>query len=442
MRGETAVAIAASVRAGDRTAVEATRAALDAIAATDSDVGAFRVVRREAALAEAAAVDSRTDRYALPLAGVPVAIKDNVDVAGERILDGVSGAAAAGIAPSSGDHPVVRRLRAAGAVVVGLTRVPELCLWGTTDDSDVITRSPARPGRTAGGSSGGSGAAVSAGHVPLAHGNDGMGSLRVPGAACSLVAIKPGTGVVPAQLGANNWFTMAENGPMAATVADAALGLAVMADRPELADLGDAAGLRIGLGLNRPTPATFARPGVLAAVRAAAAQLSAHGLSVADFRVPYPADPSVVLARWFAVAAVDADDLAARGVDLRALQPRTRRHVAIGRVALRRGWVRPADAAALRSRVERAFADARIDILVTPTLTSEPIAARRYSARSWVANVVPNVAYAPYPSMWNVLGWPAMTVPFRGVGVQLVARPGGEADLLAVGALLERTARS
>ncbi|MDF0530922.1 amidase family protein [Tsukamurella sp. 8F] len=436
----TATSIAAAVRAGDRTATSTTLDALERIASTDPDVGAFRVVRRAAALDEAAAVDARPDRYALPLAGVPIAVKDNVDVAGERISDGLSDAAGAGIGLSEQDHPVVRRLRAAGAIVVGLTRVPELCLWGATDGPDAITRNPARPGRTPGGSSGGSGAAVAAGHVPLAHGNDGLGSLRIPAAACSLVAIKPGTGVVPAQLGPTNWLGMAENGPLATTVADAALGLSVMADRPELAELGDPAGLRIGLGLNRPIPTTVAAASVVGAVRAAAAQLSAHGLPVADVRVPYPANPVPLLARWVAAAAGDADDLIARGADPALLQPRSRRHIALGRVAARRGWVRPGPVADLRSRAERFFADARIDVLVTPTLARGPLPDHRYSARPWLANVLPNVACAPYPGLWNLLGWPAATVPFRGTGVQLVSRPGGEADLLAVAAVLEAAA--
>jgi amidase len=439
----TATAIAERVRAGDLTAVDATSAALRRIGARDGAVRAFRVVRSAAALAEAAAVDARSDRYSLPLAGVPVAIKDNVSVSGERILDGVSEACGAGLPISETDHPVVKRLRAAGAVVVGLTRVPEACLWGETSDRDGVTANPARPGRTAGGSSGGSAAAVAAGMVPLAHGNDGLGSLRGPGAACGLVSIKPGRGVVPARLGPSDWFGMAENGPLTTTVTDTALGLSVLAGRPELAVVSDGAGLRVALGLNRPMLTTVTAAPMAASARAAAAQLAAFGHPVAQVRVPYPADPSILVLRWFGAAAVDVDDLIARGADPRLLQPRTRRHAALGRAALARGLLRPAPVARLASEFERFFAGSGVpggagfDVLITPTLARAPMRARRYARLPWAVSAIGSSAYAPFPPLWNLLGWPAMTVPFRGEGVQLVARPGGESDLLALAAKLE-----
>lgn len=431
----TAAATADGVREGRHTAVETTREALARIG--DDEVNGWRVLRPAEALAEAAAVDARPDRYALPLAGVPIAIKDNVAVSGHRILDGVSAECGAGLPVERSDHPVVKRLRAAGAVVVGLTRVPELCLWAMTDDAEAVVANPHRPGRTPGGSSGGSAAVVAAGHVALAHGNDGLGSLRGPAAAAGIVTIKPGRGVVPAELGPTNWFGMAENGPMTRTVGDAALGLSVMAGRPELAQIGEGAGLRIGLGLNRPTPATVTSRTIAAAVRDATAVLTAREHSVHEVRVPYPVSPLPLLARWVAAAATDADDIVARGATAALLQARTRRHAALGRVVTARGLVRPADAAAIESELERFFANERIDVLVTPTLARRPAQARRYSALPWVASAAASLNYAPYPSLWNLLGWPAMSVPFRGEGVQLIARPGGEADLLAVAAKLE-----
>src|SRR3712207_5193869 len=192
--GLPAVEIAALVRSGEVTAVDVVRAHLDHIDAVDARVGAFRVVRREEALAEAHAIDTALARFSLPLAGVPIAIKDNVAVAGEICTDG-SPACPRG--PEVKDHAVVARLRRAGAVVVGITRVPELCLYGATDGPGTVTRNPWDTARSAAGSSGGSAAAVASGGVPLAHGNDGMGSLRLPAAACGLVTLKPGTGVVP-----------------------------------------------------------------------------------------------------------------------------------------------------------------------------------------------------------------------------------------------------
>ncbi|KXO99605.1 amidase [Tsukamurella pseudospumae] len=432
----TAAATAERVRSGQLTAVAATREALARIG--DDAVHGWRVLRSEEALAEAAAVDARADRYSLPLAGVPIAIKDNVAVSGYRTLDGVSEACGAGLPIEQVDHPVVKRLRAAGAVVVGLTRVPELCLWAMTDDPDAVVGNPHRPGRTAGGSSGGSAAAVASGHVALAHGDDGLGSLRGPAAACGIVTIRPGRGVVPGQPGEVKWFGMAENGPLARTVGDAALGLSVMAGRPELAEVGDGAGLRIGLGLNRTSPTTITSKGILGAVRAAAGELAAHGHSVREVRVPYPTVPTALLARWFGAAAQDVDQIVSRGADPALLQPRTRRHAAIGRVVLNRGMVRPADAAKLESELVRFFANERVDVLVTPTLSQRPVRARRYHELPWAASVIASLSYATYPGLWNLLGWPAMTVPFQGEGVQLIARPGGEADLLALAAKIEQ----
>ena len=126
----TASEVADKVRSGRRTAVETVAESLARIRMYDDDVAAFQVVRGERALAEAAAVDARTDRATLPLAGVPIAIKDNVPVAGEPMR---VGSAATDGAPQAADHPVVERIRAAGGVVVGLTRVPELCVFGATD---------------------------------------------------------------------------------------------------------------------------------------------------------------------------------------------------------------------------------------------------------------------------------------------------------------------
>lgn len=432
----TAAATAERVRSGRLTAVDATRQALARIG-DDAAVHGWRVLRPEQALAEAAAVDARSDRYSLPLAGVPIAIKDNVAVSGHRTLDGVSEACGAGLPIEQADHPVVKRLRAAGAVVVGLTRVPELCLWAMTDDAREVVGNPHRPGRTAGGSSGGSAAVVAAGHVALAHGNDGLGSLRGPAACTGIVAIKPGRGVVPAQLGPTNWFGMSENGPMTRTVEDAALGLSVLAGRPELATVGDGAGLRVGLGLNRPTALTFTSRAITRAVRGAANRLAESGHAVRDVKVPYPASPLPLLARWAAAAATDADDIVARGANPLLLQGRTRRHAALGRAVARRGLVRPADAARLESALERFFAAEGVDVLVTPALARRPAPARRYAELPWAASAIPSLAYAPYPPLWNLVGWPAMTVPFRGEGVQLVARPGGEADLLALAAKIE-----
>ena len=190
--GRTAAEIAADVRADRARAVEVVGEHLDRIGEADSSLGAFQLVRGQAALAEAAVVDARPDRPGLALAGVPVAVKDNIAGQGRADAGGQPGQPG-GV--QACDHPVVARLRAAGAVVVGVTRMPELALWPFTDGAFGMARNPWDVSRTCGGSSGGSAAAVAAALVPLAHGNDALGSIRGPAAACGLVAVKPGFGL-------------------------------------------------------------------------------------------------------------------------------------------------------------------------------------------------------------------------------------------------------
>ena len=441
----TASETVAAVRAGSTSAVAETRAALDRIAALDPSLGAFQVVRADAALAEAAAVDARVAAgEELLLAGVPIALIDNVPVAGEPMREG---SAATSSAPRPADHEVVARLRAAGAVVVGITRVPELCVFGTTDSVYGTTRNPHNPERTSGGSSGGSAAAVASGMVAVAHAADGMGSIRIPAANCGLVGIKPGAGLVPADMGAHSWFGMSENGPLATTAADAALVLAVMAGRPALArpSLPDRP-LRVGLATGIPTPLARLDPTGKAAADRTAAALRSLGHEVVDLAIPYPADPVPVLARWFAGA---ADDAAHEGLALRDLEPRVRAHARAGRLLRRLGALRPGPVERLRARVEAATAD--VDVILTPGLAQPGPVAEGWHRRGWIANLRANIGYAPYAALWNLLGWPAAVVPAGWhdaarvpLAVQLVAHPAqdgaGEALLLALAAQLEQAA--
>jgi len=242
--GQTAVALAGLVRSRRVSPVDIVQAHLERVAAFDDRVGAFQVVQATRALAEAESLAARGDLAELPFAGVPVAVKDNVPVAGEPMRNGSS---ATPTGPCETDHEVVRRLRAAGAIILGKTRVPELCAWGTTDSAFGITRNPWNLRRTAGGSSGGSAAAVAAAMLPVALGNDALGSIRIPAACCGLIGIKPGSGVVPSGVGANGWFGMSENGPLATTVGDTALMLSVLAGRRDLATPVEPRRLRVAL---------------------------------------------------------------------------------------------------------------------------------------------------------------------------------------------------
>jgi amidase len=366
---------------------------------------------------------------------VPLAIKDNVAVAGEPMRDGSTGSDPT---PQTTDHEIVRRLRNAGAVVVALTRVPELCVYGATDSAFGITRNPWDLDRTPGGSSGGAAAAVAAGAVPIAHGNDGMGSIRIPSACCGLVGLKPGRGVVPSEVGNQSWFGMAENGPIATTVADAALMLSVLADRPELAEVRPPGQLRIAVATGAPLPLLPVDKHWRAAAEQTGDLLRGAGHRVSATPPPYgqACMPSATV-RWFAGTEMDARLLADRS----ALGTAVRRHAAAGRLVLRLGLPREKGRERWQQRARRFFEDH--DLLVTPALAQPPIRAAAWSRRGWLANVLVNSRFAPFAAPWNLAGWPAMVVPTgldpRGlpVAVQLVAPPGNEARLLSVAAQLE-----
>jgi amidase len=435
--GLPATELAALVRSGRVTAVEVVRAHLAHLDEVEPRVGAFRVVRREAALAEAHAVDTALTRFAMPLAGVPVAVKDNVAVAGELCTDGV--AARTG-PPETRDHEVVTRLRRAGAVVVGITRVPELCLYGATDGPGTVSRNPWDTARSPAGSSGGSAAAVASGAVPLAHGNDGMGSLRLPAAACGLVTLKPGRGVVPGGIGADDWSGMAVNGALATTVADLAVAHAVLAGDEPAPPEAPGRPLRIAVSTRSPVPGARADGPARAAVDAVVAALTAAGHTVVRRDPPItPGAAGGALARWMAGA---ADDAARLGVPLADLQPRSRTHARIGRAVRAAGLVRPATAERFRERMTAFFAGA--DLLLTPVTTGPPLPARPWHERSFLVNVAANAHWAPWTAAWNLAGLPALVLPAgtrptgQPLAVQLVGPPGAERRLLWVAGELER----
>jgi amidase len=446
------------VRRGDTSATAVVADHLDQIRSYDKIIGAFREVRAPAAVTEAEIVDELPELSNLPLAGVPIAIKENVPVTG---LPTWYGSAAVRQPVATGDHEVVRRLRGAGAIVVGTTRMPELGVWALTDDCSEegpldrglrsappaggrsgITRNPWRTDRTPGGSSGGSAAAVAAGLVPIAHGNDGFGSVRIPAACCGLVGIKPGRGVVPADVGAG-WYGMVENGILATGVEDAAIGFAVIAGRTP-APLAEPGRLRFAVSLRSPAAGIRADAGARLALASTVRELVGLGHSAVRADPSYPLWlQSRGIATWFGGVYEDATAL---DVDLAALQPRTRRHAALGERAVRHGLVRAEDRESWRENVIAWLADGRYDVLVTPALAGPPPVAAAWSKRSWTANMVACARFAPYAAPWNLAGLPAMVVP-AGVrpdglpaAVQLVGRPGTELDLLAVARQLERVA--
>ncbi|MFJ6551314.1 amidase [Streptomyces luteogriseus] len=430
--GRTAAEISAAVREKRVTPREVVAEHLARIERLDGRVGAFRTVRAEAALAEADAVAARGDFAELPLAGVPVAVKDNLAVRGEsrRI-----GSAATPDTPAPRDHVTVARLRAAGAVVVGLTNVPELCVFGTTDGVLGIARNPWDPTRSAGGSSGGSAAAVAAGMVPIALGNDGMGSLRIPAANCGLVTIKPEQGVVPTGDGDSTWFGMSENGPLATTVEDARLMFSVLAGT-EPGPVSAPGVLRVAVSLRSPLAGvTISRP-YAAAARDAAGLLMRAGHQVRRADPPYPLSLAMTsLAHWTAGTAADA-----RPLDPRLLTRRTRVHARLGRPFLRT-VSSGASREQLRRRLEPFFTEH--DVLLTPALARRSPKAGPWHERGWLSNVLANTNYSPLTPAWNLTGWPALSVPCGTLpsgapcAVQLVGLPGTESRLLDLAGQLE-----
>lgn len=275
--------------------------------------------------------------------------------------------------------------------------------------------------------------------APLALGADGMGSIRIPAACCGVVGLKPGTGVVPADLGVSGWFGLAENGPLATTVDDAALMLSVLADQPALRTPEPPRPVRIALSTRPPLPGVRVDPEIATAVVRAAGDLSGAGHTVELADPPGVSARSIVaiFARWFAGAAQDAQTF-----EMLKLEPRTRTHVRLGRIVQRCGLVRQRDRENWQRLLEPFFR--RFDLLVTPMHAMLPLRADGWSRRSWISTVLTDLRFAPFGAAWNFAGYPAAVVPSglhsRGMplSVQLVAAPGGEGLILSVARQLER----
>src|SRR3954466_12831203 len=434
------------IASGDVSAREVVEGALRRIERIDPALNAFRVVLGERALAEADQADARPRAgEARPLLGVPVAIKDDTAVAG---VPTARGTAASDLTPRDSDAEVVRRLRSAGAIVVGKTNVTELMMWPVRESQSFgAARSPGALDRTPGGSSGGSGAAVAAGLCGVALGSDGAGSIRIPAAFCGVCGIKPQRGRVPTDQGTSDgWHGLNVAGPLARTVADAALFLDVVADRaPEGGFAGAAARepgrLRVAVSTNMP-PGTVARLGgeQRRAVEETTELLRSLGHEVVERDVDYgTASIRNVLPRYL------------RGIhDEAATFPHPERLEARTRGMVRRGGLVPARAiartrageAALAARVGAVFATA--DVLLLPGPTGPPFRVGALAGRGATVTLNAAAAKVPYYGVLNATGHPACSVPagFDGDGlplaIQLAGRPHDEATLLALASQVER----
>lgn len=444
------------VAAGEISSAELVELSLSRIEATGPAVNAFRCVRGEEARAEARAADERLARgERLPLLGVPVAIKDDVDLAGETTPFGCRGR----FRRRERDCEAVRRLRAAGAVVVGKTHTPEVGQWPLTEGPGFgATRNPWSPDHTPGGSSGGAAAAVAAGLVGAAVGSDGAGSVRIPAAWTGLVGIKPQRGRISTWPEGDPFNGITVLGPLTRCVADGALLLDVLSgahpdDRhsppPPAESYAVAAGreprrLRIGLSWRIPFSGAPARldPRVRAAVQRLGEVLADLGHEVVR------ADPAygLVGASFMPRSTGGVGEWLAREVDDRSLlDRRTLGNAKVGRALSPLLGAARALEAPLRRRIGGVFR--RVDVVLAPTTAQPPLRVGAIDGLApWATDRVV-VGACPYAWPWNVIGWPGVNVPAGltpeglPVGAQLLGPANSEPLLISLAAQLEGVER-
>ncbi|MER6179688.1 amidase [Streptomyces sp. NPDC001652] len=454
---DRAASLAESARAlaaGEVTSRALVEQALERIAAGQGSLNAFRVVRAEAALAEADAADRELAAGVRgPLLGVPVAVKDDMDVAGEPTAFGCQGEFPA----VAQDGEAVRRLRAAGAVVVGKTNTCEFGQWPFTEGPAFgATRNPWSTEHTPGGSSGGSAAAVAAGLVPAALGSDGAGSVRIPASWTHLIGIKPQRGRISTWPLGESFQGITVNGTLARTVADAALLLDAASGnhdldphRPPAVDASGAVGrdpgrLRIALALKPPFTALPARlqPEVRAKVVELAEKLAALGHTVEEADPPYGQIGLTFIPR----ATVGLAERVGEAPFPALLDRRTRDAARLGRLL---------GGAPLRAaRRAEAVLHRRIggfltsyDVILAPTTAAPPPRIGSMLKLGGLATDRAMIAACPFAWPWNVLGWPGVNVPagFVGqglpVGAQLLGPANSEPLLISLAAQLEAELR-
>ncbi|HKU02096.1 MAG TPA: amidase, partial [Arthrobacter sp.] len=290
----SALALRELLRSGAVSAAEAATHFLERIGRENPLLGAFITVTADQALEQAAAADTRrlhSDAGDLPLLhGMPLAFKDLTDVAG---VVTTHGSAALDHKPAPADSPLVSLFKDAGVVSLGKTQVPEFGLTAYSENRIAPpSRNPHAPGRSSGGSSGGSAAAVAAGLLPFAPGTDGGGSVRIPAAACGLVGLKPGRGLVAAGESAGDPARLVTPGPLARSAEDAALMMDVLAPGNQYLEAvrKEPPRLKIGITLDSPWSGTFPftpDPEALDALRAGEALLEHAGHSLGDAGVRY-----------------------------------------------------------------------------------------------------------------------------------------------------------
>jgi amidase len=450
-----ALELAGLVRAGELSARDLVEASLGRIDALNPGLNAFVDVFHDEALAAAAAIRPGDER---PFAGVPIAVKNNRAIEGRRLT---YCADYMGDWPAPYDHNVVRRLRAAGFVVVGTTTLPE---WGilpwTNTKRFGATRNPWDPARTSGGSSGGSATAVAAGMVPVAHANDGGGSTRIPAACCGLVGLKPQRHRISLSPEIGQSF-LATDGVLSHTVADTAAALDLLAG-PEVGDAAWApppaepfaatAGrepgrLRVAVTVTPPLDVPI-EPARAAAARGAAALLESLGHDVEEADPPWrqPQLSKLFTALFAPLVMLQV----AQGRTINGREPAEEDMEPLSWALWQLvGGMSALDAHLASVRLE-GFARGLLqwmdgyDVIVAPALAEAPVL---LDAVDWRTDdpmglFTRSAAFTPFTATANITGQPAISVPLSEheglpVGVQLFGRPAREGVLLALAAQLE-----
>ena len=435
------------VREGKVTSVELVELYLGRIETLESELNSFVTIRAEEALADARASDG-SDGDA-PFRGVPIAIKDLTATAGIRTT--YSCRAFADYVPDF-DTAVVRRLRDAGFVIVGKTNTPEFgTLAFTESELNGSTRNPWNPSLTPGGSSGGAAAALAAGLIPVAHGTDGGGSIRIPASCCGLFGLKPSRGRVSTAP-----FTSLEglstSGPLSRSVADAAALLDVIAgyepgdpswtpppERPFAEEIGAEPGrLRVAVTAEPPIE-TPVHPDCRLALTAAASLLEDLGHDIVEATPPWAG-----AGLFDAFIAVWQVGPTLYPVDPELLTPLNRDLAAAARKSSAADYAKAVVELQTVARRIVAFWE-EIDVVVTPTLALPPVPIgwQEEEVSGAIEQLHRNTVFTPFTAIANLTGQPAMSLPLHWnaqelpIGVQAIGRPAGEAQLLRLAAQLE-----
>ena len=443
--------IAHRVATGEVSARAVVEQALARIDERDRALNAFSRVLVDEAIAEAESRDAAlaAGESAGPLHGVPIAIKEEIDVAGTVTTFGGEGNST----PVASDAEVVRRLRAAGAVIVGKTTMPEFGAFPFTEStSRGITRNPWDTSRTPGGSSGGTAVAVSAGMVPVGMGGDGGGSIRIPSASCGLFGLKPQRGRVTTAPHPHLWWALGTAGPLARSVVDSAMVYDAIRGNVE-GDLYTAGGdesfvaaagrdpgrLRIGWSTRSVTLGVRPDPAHVQALHDTARLLTDLGHDVREVDPRYPDPTAAFVPQFFAGIRAEADQVE----HYDRLERRTRETCRLG------AWTTPrvvewalAQTEQVSAKANRVFDD--VDVLLTPAIAHRPPRVGRLDGVGTVRAALRAMPAIAYAALWNVAGNPAASVPC-GVGVdglpvavQLVGRTDDEATLFSLSAQLEQ----